>query len=100
MIPGKVKVGGVHYDVEEKEFVEIDGNKNYMGKCSYVEAKIEIAKGLSKERAEETFVHELFHAVLNEAGYDEHDEELVIRASKVLYQVLRDNQLFFQGEHP
>lgn len=66
-----------------------------MGKCSYLDAKIEVTKGLSEERAEETFVHELFHAILNEAGYDDHDEDLVERASKVLYQVLKENEFNF-----
>lgn len=32
MIPQKVKVGGVNYVVEETDYVEIDGNKNYNGK--------------------------------------------------------------------
>lgn len=96
-IPKIVKVAGVTYTVEEKDVVIIDGNANYAGLCDYKDARIEILKEMNSERKEETFVHELFHAVLNEAGFDDHDEELVSRASRVLYQMLKDNHFSFGG---
>lgn len=93
MIPKKVKVGGMEYTVEEKEFVEIDGDKNYLGKVNYVTTQIEV---LDNVRKEETFVHELLHAIFFEAGYQEQEEEMIDRVSKVLYQVLKDNQGLLQ----
>ena len=86
-----VKVGSVIYDVIEKDVVEIAGNKNYLGACDYSKTTIEIAKNISDERKINTFVHELLHAILNEAGYAEHEEEFVERVASVLCQVLRDN---------
>lgn len=97
MIPKQVKVAGVNYSVEERDCVIIDGNSKYMGSCTYTNSTIELLNSLNDERKEETFVHELFHAILNEAGFDDHDEELVNRASKVLYQVLKENDLSFQS---
>lgn len=33
MIPEKVNVCGIEYDVIEKEFIDIDSNRNYQGVC-------------------------------------------------------------------
>lgn len=95
MIPSKVMVAGIEYNVEEKDLVVIDGKSSYSGACYFKEAKIEVLADMPLDRKQETLVHEILHAVLNEAGYDEHDEEMVTRASKVLYQVLKDNHLYF-----
>lgn len=79
------------YDIEQVEYVEINGNKNYMGKCDYLNTKIEIVKTLSDERKDDVLVHELVHAIFDEAGFDNHDEDMVNRLGKVLCQVLKDN---------
>lgn len=89
----KIKVGGVYYTIEEKPFIEIDGNKNYAGSCTYTKTRIELLETLSNDRKEQTFIHELMHAILNEAGYAEHDEDLVERISIVLHQVINENDL-------
>ncbi|MGX7211300.1 hypothetical protein [Enterococcus innesii] len=88
-----VKVGPVYYDVTEKPFIEIDGERNYAGSCDRDATEIAILADLSNERKEATFYHELMHAMLFEAGYSlaEHDEELIDRVSKVLHQVIDDN---------
>lgn len=100
MIPNTVIVAGIPYTIRESVVVVIDGNTNYAGSCNYENAIIEIKEDLPNERKQETFIHELLHAILFEAGYSEHDEELVSRASKIMYQVLKDNNLSFNGEPP
>ncbi len=40
-------------------------------------------------------IHELTHAMLQEAGYKEQDEDLVTRFSIILHQVLIDNPKLF-----
>ncbi|KYG90794.1 hypothetical protein A0U40_17860 [[Bacillus] sp. KCTC 13219] len=95
MLPVQVLVSGIPYQVVEKEYVEINENANALGCCTYDKALIEIKSTMSEERKEEVFVHELFHAILAEAGFDDHDEDLVNRASKVLYQVLKDNDFTY-----
>jgi hypothetical protein len=95
MIPTEVKVAGVTYKVLEKEYVVIDHNKNYAGSCCYNESEINVLNTLSGTRKEQVFVHELVHAILMEAGYDEHDEDQVNRIGIVLHQVLKDNNLKF-----
>jgi Zn-dependent peptidase ImmA (M78 family) len=92
-IPQSVKVAGINYTVEETEYVEIHHDKNYSGSCDYVKAEIKILKDMDIQRKEETFIHELTHAIFHEAGYNEHEEEMVNKVSKVLYQVLKDNNI-------
>jgi len=50
---------------------------------------------MSESKKEQVFVHELVHAMWNEAGYNEQDDEMVNRLSIVLYQVLKHNDLKF-----
>lgn len=88
----KVKVGGVVYTIDwEKDVVIIDGDTHYSGCIKYTTSEIEILQGMSDGRQKETFSHELIHAMLFEAGYKEHDEELVERLGAVFSQVLQDN---------
>ncbi|MGG3450200.1 hypothetical protein [Domibacillus aminovorans] len=99
MLPNKVKVVGIEYKVIEKDVVEINGNLNYSGGCFHREAEIQVRKDASKDRKEQIFIHELVHAILNEAGYDNHEEEMVERFGIVLHQVLKDNDLQFINKH-
>lgn len=87
-----VKVAGIEYKVQVKELV--DNDPNTYGSCVYHDAHIEIRKGLSRERTEQTFVHELLHATIFEAGYRIEDyEEMVERVSVILHQVIKENDL-------
>jgi Zn-dependent peptidase ImmA (M78 family) len=95
MIPSKVKVAGVTYEVKEVEGLAAD--HDLYGQVTYRNNIIKFDSALHQERKEQVFVHELFHAILYEAGYDEHDEEMVRRVANVLYQVLKDNH-FNLGE--
>lgn len=87
----KVKVAGVTYNVVEKPFIEIDSSRDYQGACFYSDLEISVLSDISDERKEQVFVHELTHAIFYEAGYAEQDEEMIDRVSKVLHQVLKEN---------
>lgn len=95
MLPEKVKVAGIEYQVKQVPIVEVDSNRNYQGLCNHMKAEIEILESLADERKEQVFIHELTHAMLNESGYGEHDEDFVTRFSIILHQVLKDNDLSF-----
>jgi hypothetical protein len=95
LLPQNVKVGGLKYKIVEKSFVEIGHSRNYDGACDYGNTTIEILDSLSDSKKEEVFIHELTHAIFENAGYSDHDEEMVDRLSKVLYQVLKDNHIYF-----
>lgn len=92
-IPDTVQVGAVNYDVVTKPFIDIDGERNYQGSCDYLNTQIELVEDMSDERKEDTFFHELTHAIFYEAGFEEQDEDMINRVGKVLHQVIKDNDL-------
>ncbi|AZU61046.1 hypothetical protein [Neobacillus mesonae] len=96
-INGKViRVAGNDYTVDVNS--QVNAINGQWGNCSYGDNRIQIAEGLCENRQHDVLVHEMMHAVMYEAGYDDHEEELVNRVSKVLYQVLRDNDFAFMRE--
>lgn len=93
-LPNKINVAGIDYEVKE-----VDGlayKHDHWGKIYYENGLIEIDSSICQSRKEQTFVHEMLHAVFTEAGYEEHEEEMITRVSNVLYQVLKDNDISFQ----
>jgi len=54
---------------------------------------IRIDPRLKTAKQQQVFVHELLHATFYEAGYLEDEEEMVDRVSRVLFQVLKDNDI-------
>ncbi|MDQ0221699.1 ImmA/IrrE family metallo-endopeptidase [Streptococcus moroccensis] len=87
-----IKVCGLNYTVVIKEhFKAYDDERNLWGYCDYEQQIIYIRESLSEERKKQVLIHELTHAILQEAGYKEQDEELVTRFSIILHQVLSEN---------
>ncbi|MDD9312657.1 ImmA/IrrE family metallo-endopeptidase [Cytobacillus firmus] len=93
MIPSKVKVAGIDYVVNQVG--EISNNPFQMGEIIYQKSLIQIKHGMSEDKKEQTLVHELLHACFNEAGFEDQDEDMINRVGIVLYQVLKDNNLYF-----
>ena len=94
----KVKVAGITYTVVVKPFVDIGGDRNFRGSCNSDYATIELSSELANDVFHDTFIHELTHAISNEANVELEEEE-ILRLGKVLYQVLKDNDLsFLKGE--
>ncbi|WP_077616759.1 ImmA/IrrE family metallo-endopeptidase [Caenibacillus caldisaponilyticus] len=91
MIPKKVKVAGIDYEIREVE--GILERFSTLGQINYHKGIIELDSSLCQTRKEQTFIHELLHACFREAGYEEQEEEMIDRVSSVLYQVLKDNNL-------
>lgn len=95
-LPDKVRVGANDYSVKLVEnLISHNGN---LGDVHYTNATIRIDTSLSRSVLKETFAHELIHAMLYEAGYEEHDEGQVVLLGKVLSMLLRDNDLTFMRD--
>lgn len=94
MIPTNVKVAGIDYKVEQVE--EIDNNPSHMGDVVYQKSLIRIKQGMSEDKKEQTLVHEILHACYEEAGIENQDEDTINRVGVILYQVLKDNKMFFK----
>lgn len=92
------KIGGMTYTAKL-----VDGlyeKFGVLGQAGFNACEIEIDSSLSVERQRQTLIHEIFHAVMYESGYDgdEQDEDMVNRVSLVLYQVFADNNFDFMRE--
>ncbi|POD46273.1 ImmA/IrrE family metallo-endopeptidase [Pseudomonas syringae pv. syringae] len=97
MIPNKVKVAGIEYEIYQVE--EIDDDPGNMGSCIYQKSFIKLKESMSEHKKEQTFIHEVLHACFNEAGFQKQDEDMVNRLGIVLHQVLKDNKLYFGDKH-
>lgn len=97
----KIKVGGIDYDVSVKDLSHSDSPELIrMGNHYEADMKIEISDRLPKQKRDQTFIHEMLHAVVCESGaVIENEEDVVNQMSLVLYQVLRDNDLSFIKEN-
>jgi hypothetical protein len=90
------RVGALDYHVTETP--NLLRKHSLFGQVTYDDGLIEIEPTLSEQRKHNVIIHELLHACLFEAGYDEQDEEQVRRLGNVLTQVLRDNDFAFMRE--
>ncbi|ANE40221.1 hypothetical protein KC291_15020 [Listeria monocytogenes] len=95
-LPSSVKIGAINYRIQEKEVV--DNELTNWGLCVLHDNHIEVLASLSEERKEQTLIHEILHAIFCEAGFGEQDEDLINRVGIVLYQVLKDNNLFHKQD--
>lgn len=89
----KFRVGSIDYTVEVVD--KLADRHGLAGQVEYQETHIQIERQLSPTRHNETLIHELTHALFYEAGYDDHEEEMVNRLAKVLHGMLRDNDFGF-----
>lgn len=96
MLPNKVDVAGINYDVVEVEGLAEDYDLG--GQILYERGIIKIDANMCKDKKEQIFVHEMPHSIFNEAGFREQDEDMIIRLGIVLYQVLKNNKLYFGEE--
>lgn len=84
-----VKIGGLTYAV--KKFSDLQGKNGNWGQIEYKTCEIKLDDSLDEHLEDQTLIHEIVHGIFVEAGYVEHQEEQVDRISKILYQVLTDN---------
>lgn len=88
----EIKVGGVVWDVNVD--LRLGASEGAIGMCDFETAEITLDGVQGEQRMQQTLAHELVHAMLFEAGYEEHDEDMVNRLGIVLHQVLADNYEF------
>ena len=96
-LPLSFRIGSVDYVVKEIEGLH-DSGEELLGQVTYHDTQIRLNSESSECRKKNVLIHELLHAMLYEAGYDEQDEEMVRRLGNVLTQVLTDNDFGFMRE--
>ena len=90
MILQKVKVAGVTYKVKEQEVVLNDDGHKLHGQCNYQQLIISLGKGFPRQKSEQTFFHEVLHAISEEYNVNL-TEDQVIQLTTGIYQVYQDN---------
>ena len=96
-LPKSIRIGSVEYGVKEVEGLH-DSGQELLGWVTYCDTLIRIDTNVSESRKKNVLMHEVLHAMLYEAGYDEQDEELVRRLGNVMTQVFIDNDFGFMRE--
>lgn len=74
----KVNIGGSEYTikvVKKVEFDDLDKKSDYYGACNALLKEIQIKKQLEKRNFNDTMKHEIYHACLFEAGFDDYSED-------------------------
>jgi len=96
MIPNKVKIGGINYQVCRDKDSELNCG-NLDGEIRYSQQEIVLNSKMNGEYAECIFIHEVVHGICNTIGRNDLrvDERFIESFSQCLYQVLKDNKLSF-----
>lgn len=86
IIPSTVDILGVPYEIVTEEMED-----NEDGCISPRMQRITLRRGLSEEKRDQVFLHELVHGILDQLGYSElyEDEHLVQGLAIGLHQALK-----------
>lgn len=87
-IPDRVKIGPVEYNIKENPRYVAE---NLVGQIMYYESVIELQPNLSPAMAEIGLWHEMFHGILLQGGFREHDERLLDVLAHGVVRLLQDN---------
>lgn len=98
-IPKQIKIGGLVYTIEKSEKVTNEGGN--FGSTHHRKQRIFLDPSETVQMSENTFVHEILHAIWYQAGLKSRyqkdhpgfEEEVVDALSNGLYQVLKDNKM-------
>lgn len=87
-IPATVKIGPVEYAIKENPRYKGDG---LIGQIMYWESVIELQPDMSPHMTKIALWHEMFHAILLQGGFREHDERLLDVLAYGIVRLLQDN---------
>lgn len=96
-IPKKIKVAGLEYNVSTN--VKFTQNADLCGQCDHQAQEIRIAGKTStnvnrkRDSVEETFIHEMLHAIDRNYNNSQLKEAQVTRLGTGLYQTLKDSKM-------
>ncbi|EPC24522.1 hypothetical protein [Lacticaseibacillus paracasei] len=97
-LPEKVLIDDIEYKVEEVSHKELqlsseDLKGDYWGETCYKQASIRICEGMADDEVKITLVHEIIHAILQERGFDQqnNDEAMVDGLAHALRMLAKQN---------
>ena len=81
-----MKIGGHNYKINFVDEMKVEGG-SIMGVHNCRDCTINIDKELTQSRKKETLIHEILHAVLTNAGFQEQDEHYIDTIANGLFQL-------------
>lgn len=94
-IPNKIKIGGKIYTVEETNDLRL-GSLNCSAECDYQDLKIRLVPYTCEGKKQADFIHEVIHAIADNLGYKQQDEQAIEAFAQALYAVIIDNPEMFK----
>jgi hypothetical protein len=101
MLPSKVKIGAIYFDVKEIQGLTAEeDSKKIDGHIVYNKCEIRIEASLNEQVKRVTLWHEIIHGILTFANV-EHDERIVDVLGYGIVAALDENTtlLLWQGAH-
>lgn len=89
IIPATVKIGPIVYTIAENPRFASD---QLVGEIRYYQSTIELQPNMSPAMTEVGLWHEMFHAILLQGGFREHDERLLDILAHGVVRLLQDNE--------
>ena len=107
-IPANIKVGSITYDIHlvdkivptdaDGKELQLEVPEGYIaeihGQQNTKNSTISIVRGCGKQYERVVALHEVVHAVLENAGFEFHDEGVVNALAYGLYNVIQENPSF------
>ncbi|MGL5717121.1 MAG: hypothetical protein ACRCX2_29155 [Paraclostridium sp.] len=92
-IPNSVKIGNYEYEVIQTEEPILHQGMQCLGLYDYENQTIHLAKDVTRQTLEHTFIHEVIHGIVEDRRLDFGDDlELVVdELAKGIQQLVRDN---------
>lgn len=85
-----VKVGALRFGCSEIDDLR-DGDQKLNGWIKCNDLQVLVDRDLADDVKVVTVWHEILHGLIEQAGFDDHDERLITALSFGLHQVLKDN---------
>lgn len=96
-IPDKIKIGGKVYSIVITDNLRL-GSLNCTGECDYEQLKIRLTTDTCENKKQADFIHEVIHAVADNLGYKNQNEQEIEAFAQALYAVIQDNPEMFKSE--
>jgi hypothetical protein len=101
MIPDKIKIGSITYDITRTDKPLILNGSECTGIIHYDEASIELKQNRNEQNIEQTLWHEIIHGIVRERGLDwgENNELYTDELAKGLHALMTDNKFLLPGQN-
>lgn len=85
----------MYYDLKKTKSLDGDGEETVLGLTNFIDGTIQVLSGVNEQVIQQTFWHEIVHAILIELGMANlnEDEGFVDAFSKQIYAVLNENNV-------